>query len=50
MAEEGCEHEWDDSEDIDRFTDLEDLNPQYVQIRVRCCKCGKLGLTSAELE
>ena len=33
-----------------RFTDLEDLNPQYVQIRVRCCKCGKLGLTSAELE
>ena len=29
---------------------LGDLNPQYVQIRVRCCKCGKLGLTSAELE
>ena len=50
MAEEECEHEWDESEDIDSFTDLVDLKLQYVQIKVQCCKCGKLGLTSAELE
>jgi hypothetical protein len=50
MAEKECEHEWDESEDIDSFTDLLDLKLQYVQIKVRCCKCGKLGLTSAELE
>ena len=42
MTEKECEHEWDDSEDIDSFTDLVDLKLQYVQIRVRCCKCGKV--------
>ena len=43
MTEKTCEHEWDDSQDIDNFTDLVDLNPQFVQIKVRCCKCGKEG-------
>ena len=46
MTENTCEHEWDDSEDIDDFLDLVDLTPQFVQIKVRCCKCGKIGLTS----
>ena len=42
MTEKECEHEWDDSEDIDT-RDLVDLNPQFIQIKVRCCKCGKEG-------
>ena len=50
MTENTCEHEWDESEDIDNFLDLVDLNPQFVQIKVRCCKCGKIGLTSADTE
>ena len=50
MIEKECEHEWDDSQDIDSYTDLVDLKLEYVQIKVRCRKCGKVGLTSAELE
>ena len=50
MTENTCEHEWDESEDIDNFLDLVDLTPQFVQIKVRCSKCGKIGLTSAETE
>ena len=48
MTGKECEHEWDESEDIDSFTDLVDLNSQSVQIRVKCCKCGKTGLTDAD--
>ena len=48
MTEKACEHEWDDSQDIDSFTDIIDLNPQFVQIKVRCCKCGKEGVTDAD--
>jgi len=48
MTENTCEHEWDESEDIDNFLDLVDLNPQFIQIKVRCCKCGKTGLTDAD--
>jgi hypothetical protein len=48
MTGKECEHEWDESEDIDSFTDLVDLNSQFVQIRVKCCKCGKTGLTDAD--
>ena len=39
MTENTCEHEWDESEDIDNFLDLVDLNPQFVQ--------SKLGAVSA---
>jgi len=48
MTEKTCEHEWDESEDIDSFADLLDLNWEFVQIKVRCCKCGKIGLTDAD--
>jgi hypothetical protein len=48
MQEKECEHEWDESEDIDKLSGLVDLNPQFVQIQVRCCKCGKRGLTDAD--
>ena len=50
MTEKECEHEWDDSQDIDNFLDIVDLKVEFVQIRVRCCKCGMIGLTPAELE
>ena len=50
MTEKECEHEWDDSQEIDNFLDIVDLESEFVQIRVRCCKCGIIGLTSAELE
>ena len=49
MTEKECEHEWDDSQDIDSFTDIIDLNVQFIQIRVKCCKCGKLGVTDADV-
>ena len=49
MTEKECEHEWDDSQDIDSFTDLVDLNPQFVQIKVRCCKCGIEGVTDSDM-
>ena len=49
MTEKTCEHEWDDSQDIDSFTDIIDLNVQFIQIRVKCCKCGKLGVTDADV-
>jgi len=48
MTGNTCEHEWDESEDIDNFLDLVDLNLQFIQIKVRCCKCGKIGLTDAD--
>ena len=48
MTEKKCEHEWDESEDIDRYADLLDLNWEFVQIKVRCCKCGWIGLTDAD--
>ena len=50
MSEKDCEHQWDDSKEIDNFLDIVDLESEFVQIRVRCCKCGIIGLTSAELE
>ena len=50
MTDKKCEHEWDDSQEIDNFLDIVDLESEFVQIRVRCCKCGIIGLTSAELE
>ena len=50
MTENTCEHEWDDSQEIDTFLDIVDFKTEFVQIRVRCCKCGIIGLTSAELE
>lgn len=49
MTDKKWEHEWDDSQDIDSFTDIIDLNVQFVQIRVKCCKCGKLGVTDANV-
>ena len=50
MTDKKCEHEWDDSKEIDNFLDIVDLKSEFVQIRVRCCKCGIIGRTSAELE
>tara|TARA_B100000029_G_C17560370_1_gene953147 strand:+ start:156 stop:329 length:174 start_codon:yes stop_codon:yes gene_type:complete len=50
MTEKECEHEWDDSQEIDTFLDIVDFKSEFVQIRVRCSKCGKRGLISAELE
>ena len=50
MMDKKCEHEWDDSQEIDNFLDIVDLKLEFVQIRVRCRKCGIIGLTSAELE
>lgn len=49
MVEKECEREWDDSQDIDSFTDTIDLNLQFVQVRVKCCKCGKLGVTDTDV-
>lgn len=45
MTKNTCEHEWDESENIDSFTDVIDLNVEFIQIQVKCCKCGKLGVT-----
>ena len=50
MSGKDCEHQWDDSKEIDNFLDIVDLESEFVQIRVRCSKCGIVGLTSAELE
>tara|TARA_B100001250_G_C19371450_1_gene602143 strand:- start:448 stop:621 length:174 start_codon:yes stop_codon:yes gene_type:complete len=48
MSGKDCEHQWDDSKEIDNFLDIVDLETEFVHIRVRCCKCGKEGLTDAD--
>ena len=50
MSGKDREHQGDDTPEIDNFLDIVDLESEFVQIRVRCCKCGIMGLTSAELE
>jgi len=50
MQEKECEHEWDDSEDIDIFTGRIELTSEFVMIEVKCCKCGKKGVADADIK